>query len=290
MTLRVGIMGHPLGHSVSPVFQQAAFDALGIDCRYEPWPTPPDRLAERFETLRDPGHLGANITVPHKVAALSLVDDLDPAASRIGAVNTVVRGDAGRLTGYNTDATGFVQSLRFDAGFDPSGCIAAIVGSGGAARAVAFGLADAGARELVIFNRTETKAHELRDAVQEGADARVRVAPMTGDHHALLSNEPLGLLVQCTSVGMNGGPDEGGMPEIAGGLVSETTLVCDLVYNPLDTPLLRFARERGAQTLEGLGMLVRQGGEAFTLWTGQPAPYDVMERAARRVLQPESNS
>ena len=289
MTKHAGIIGHPLGHSASPVFQQAAFDALGLDCRYERWETPPDELAERFEMLRDAAVLGANVTVPHKLAALALVDEVDPVASSIGAVNTVVRHEGGRLAGHNTDAAGFVQSLRLDAGFDPAGCRAAIIGAGGAARAVAFGLAEAGARELVILNRTQATAQELAEAVRKATAVGAIAGALDRGGDDPSPTEPPELVVNCTSIGMRGGPAEGAVLEAAH-LVSETTLVCDLVYNPLETPLLRLAQARGARTLNGLGMLVRQGAAAFTLWTGREAPFDVMNRAARRALGHEADS
>ncbi len=283
MTRRTGIIGFPLGHSISPAFQQAAFDELGLDCSYERWPTPSDELMMRIQGLKSPEILGANVTVPYKQAVIGLVDRVDPVALRIGAINTVVRQEDGTLHGHNTDAEGFMRSLSFDGGFDPAGCSAVILGAGGAARAVAFGLADAGIERITILNRTEEKATKLADAVARATSVRV-IGARLGGGSTFERGSPPDLIVQCTSLGMSGGPDEGRAPDISG-LISHGTLVCDLVYNPIETPLLRLAAERGARTLGGLGMLVHQGAAAFTLWTGREAPTGVMERAARGALQ-----
>ena len=287
MTRYAGIIGYPLGHSVSPVFQQAAFDELGLDCSYERWPTPPDGLDERFRALRRSDVVGANVTVPHKQAALGLVDEIDSVAARIGAINTVVRGEGGRLSGHNTDAEGFIRSLTVDAGFDPAGTEVAIVGAGGAARAVAFAVADAGATRITVLNRTEDRARQLAEEIikRSGTEASAVQLGATSDSRG--QRPTFDLIVQCTSLGMRGGPDEEGVPQI-GTMISEATLVCDLVYNPLETPFLRFAKQRGALTLDGMGTLVHQGAAAFKLWTGVDAPIKIMERAARQALEPNS--
>ena len=283
MTSRAGIIGFPLGHSISPAIQQAAFDELGLDCSYERWPTPPDELKTRIQGLKSPEILGANVTVPHKRTVIGLVDEIDPVALRIGAINTVVRHEDGTLHGHNTDADGFIRSLDLDGGFDPAGRSAVILGAGGAARAVAFGLADADIERITILNRTEERATELADAVERATSVRV-IGALLGQKSAFDRGSQPDLIVQCTSIGMSGGPDEGRAPDILG-LISHRTLVCDLVYNPIETPLLRLAAERGARTLGGLGMLVHQGAAAFTLWTGHEAPTGTMERVARRALQ-----
>ncbi|MDA1096352.1 MAG: shikimate dehydrogenase [Chloroflexi bacterium] len=281
MTQVVGIIGYPLGHSISPAFQQAAFDHLELDCRYERWSTVPGELRVRFDRLREPDALGANITVPYKQDALELVDEIDPIAGRIGAVNTVVRLADGRLRGYNTDGVGFLRSLREQGGFSVSGKRAAIVGAGGAARAVVYALADDGATEIVIFNRTLDRADALAQAVR--ASSSVACSGVSLDD----PNQPDGefdLLVQCTTIGMKGGPGEGSVPP-AVRLISPNTLVCDLVYNPLITPFLRIAQGRGVRVMNGMGMLIYQGAAAFELWTGREAPFAQMYHAAVRALE-----
>ena len=278
MTARVGIIGYPLGHSISPAFQQAALDELEIDARYETWPTPPEELEARVDFLRASDVLGANVTVPHKQSVMPMLDEILPVAESIGAVNTIINRD-GLLIGANTDASGFTRSLEQEAKFSAARKRALIVGAGGAARAVAFGLAWEGVSELVIVNRTAERAVELAGDVSEATATDTR----GGGYEDALTDESFDLIVNSTSVGMAGGPEPEGMPPIAG-LIKRGVLVCDLVYNPRETPLLVLARERGAWVLGGLGMLVYQGAAAFEFWTEQAPPEDTMYAAALKAL------
>lgn len=285
MTTYVGIIGYPLGHSASPAFQNAAFRHLGLDIFYERWETPPYQLDQRVRSLRQAGFLGANVTVPHKQAVMPLLDEIDPIAQRIGAVNTIVNRD-GRLLGFNTDAAGFLRSLRDEAHFDPKEKGAIVVGAGGSARAVGFALADAGASGIVFMNRTLEHAKGLAEAVTgtTGVWAQAAGFPAPGEPSGIF---PPDLLVNCTSIGMRGGPADGRAPDVLR-FISPLTLVCDLVYNPPQTPLLRQAQDRGASVLGGLGMLIYQGAAAFKLWTGKEAPVEVMYAAARAALYPRT--
>ena len=276
-----GIIGYPLEHSISPAFQQAALDHLGLEIRYERWETPPDHLAPRLLSIRRPGILGANVTVPHKESALGLMDETEELAGRIGAVNTIVNRN-GRLAGYNTDAPGFLRALVQDGGLDPRGKRAFILGAGGAARAVAFALVGEGAAGITICNRTASRAEALAEAVRlessaSSPEVRVEVAPWGAD-----PGEP-DLIVNSTSVGLRHGPTEG-QCLLDPSQISRGVLVCDLVYNPVETPLLAAARRAGARTLTGLPMLVYQGAFALELWTGRQPPIDVMFKAARQAL------
>ena len=276
----MGIFGYPLGHSISPAFQQAAFDHIGLNARYESWPTPPDALEKAVACLRLDGYLGANVTVPHKVAVRDHLDELDPWAETIGAVNTIVR-QGERLVGFNTDAYGFVESLRCEAQFEARGTRVVLIGAGGAARAAAFGLAREGVASLAIANRTpirgEALADELRDSVAE-VTALDLASSTLGERIASAD-----LIVNATSVGMQGGPAEGQSP-VPDGLIPTSCVVYDMVYNPEATPLLKMAKIAGAQVVGGLPMLVYQGAAAFERWTGKDAPIDVMFSAARRAL------
>ncbi|MSQ33233.1 MAG: shikimate dehydrogenase [Dehalococcoidia bacterium] len=279
-THRAGIIGYPLGHSVSPAFQQAAFDALGIAARYEAWETPLERLADRVARLREPAMLGANVTVPYKQDVLALLDDIEPQARRIGAVNTIVNS-GGRLTGYNTDSAGFLRALQEEGGFDPRERRALLLGAGGAARAVAFALAQAGAKGIAIANRTPGRAESLAREIAS-LEVETEVIPWEA--------EPIGallwychLVVNCTSIGTAHGPTEG-LSLVAAELIPRAVLVCDLVYNPPLTPLLKEAQRAGARILGGLPMLIHQGAAAFELWTGRQPPEDVMLAAARKAL------
>jgi shikimate dehydrogenase len=274
----VGLIGHPVGHSISPVFQQAAFDALGLPYRYEAWDTRPEELPAVLDSLRAGERVGANVTVPHKEAVARLIDTRSPEAGATGAVNTVVRA-GGRLHGHNTDIPGFLAALREDGGFDPAGVRAVVLGAGGAARAVAYALLSAGAATVRVHNRTPERAAALVAALGE-ADGRLTAAG--GDAGAAVQG--CDLIVNCTTLGMAHGPTADASP-LAAAAIPPGAFVCDIVANPLVTPLLAAARARGCRTLGGLPMLVRQGAAAFTLWTGQPAPVAVMLAAARRAMR-----
>ena len=280
MTLQAGIFGYPIRHSISPPMHQAAFDHAGVDASYEAWETHPDDLAEGVHRLRDDRYLGANVTVPHKQAVMEYLDEIDDLASRIGAVNTIVNS-GGRLLGTNTDAEGFITSLREQGRIEPAGLSVVLIGSGGAARAAAHALAVTGIGSLTIANRTLERAKALVAEIRaQGTDA-----------HAIgLQDAEVGstcaradLIVNSTSVGMLHGPAEDASP-VPQGAIGSRSVVYDMVYNPPDTPLLKYAEEAGARAVGGLPMLVYQGAAAWSRWTGKDAPVDVMFRAARTAL------
>jgi shikimate dehydrogenase len=259
----------------------AALAKLGIDATFQAWPTPPDRLAEAVLKLRAPDHLGASVTLPHKQAVIPLVDSLDGWASEIGAVNCIVNRE-GKLRGYNTDAGGFIRALREEAAFDPAGSSAVMIGAGGAARAAAFALRRAGVQRLTIANRTVARARALVDELRRG---RFRPSAIELTRDALADVVPYAdLIVNATSIGMSGGAAPTASP-VSADLISDRALAYDLVYSPPVTPFLREAERAGARALGGLSMLVYQGVEAFTLWTGREPPVDVMFAAARGALK-----
>lgn len=281
MTRTIALIGYPLRHSVSPSFQQAAFDHFRLDTRYEMWEVQPEDLEATVDGLRRPAMAGANVTIPYKERMMGLLDSIDEKAASIGSVNTIVVRD-GRLDGYNTDAGGFIRALRQDAGFDPLRRTALILGAGGAARAVVFALLNEGARSVSIANRTEGRAAELAAAAGRGFPAsEVVTLPWTRLSRDVLSG--CDLVVNCTSVGMKHTALEGRTP-LRADLIPERALVCDLVYNPVETPLLAAARKAGAKTLGGLPMLVYQGAASFELWTAKEAPLEVMFRSASEAL------
>ncbi len=275
MTRIAGIIGHPVAHSLSPVFQGAAFRASGLDVSYELWDTLPQVLPGRVVSLRDPKYLGANVTIPHKEAVIPLLDELGGQSARVGAVNTIVNR-AGRLFGFNTDGPGFVAALRNEAGWDPAGKSLLLLGAGGAARGIAFALAETRPNLIGIWNRTPERAARLvMDLAATGA--RVAAAPAA---------DPSGYdaIVNCTSVGMHGGGADASTPCDLG-QARPDALVVDVVYAPERTPFLAEAEGRGLKTLGGLPMLVYQGALAFELWTGVSAPVEVMFDAARDELR-----
>jgi shikimate dehydrogenase len=276
----VGLIGHKLTHSISPQFQQAAFDYLGLDIRYELWDTEKDELPGVVQGIRGFSKLGANVTIPYKEAVLPLLDKVDQLARRIGAVNTIVNKDD-KLVGYNTDASGFMKALEEEGGFVPRGKRAILLGAGGAARAVGFALVTAGVKSLVILNRTQDRAEALAWDLKIG-DTEV-IALLWKDGRTLKALGECDLLVNCTSVGMKDSTAEGRSP-IGVSLIPKRALVYDVVYNPIETPLIAAAKKAGARTVSGLSMLVYQGAAAFELWTDQPAPVDIMMRIAKRAL------
>ncbi len=286
--MRVGLIGYPVSHSISPAFQQAAFDAVGFDARYELWETPPERLAEVAARLRQPECLGANITIPHKQAMLRFVDEVDGSAALVGAINTIVHRQDGRLAGYNTDVEGFARAIREDGKTPLKDTRVAIIGSGGAARAVAAASLTEGVAELVICARRPEQAERLLDdlaplGIRPGT--RARVAPLyEGSSLAEDAIRSCDVLVNATPVGMANHSGDSDLPFPAEWL-SSGSLVCDLIYNPPMTPLLQRARAVGARTLNGLPMLIYQGAAAFERWTGRPAPVELMRRKALEALR-----
>lgn len=310
MTNHVGLIGYPLGHSVSPPMQQAAFDHYGLDLRYEFWETEPAQLADLSERLRHPETLGANVTVPHKETIIPLMDELDDLAYEVGAVNTIVNRE-GRLTGYNTDAGGFLRSLEKEGGFDPAGKGVVLIGAGGVAHAVGFALARAGVKSLVITDLITRRAQGLASAIERSVkrtsgppprscvDAKdiggvasldVRVHPMPVIKVLSPKGPPFkkavqecDLLVNCSPMGMRHTINEDKSP-VPAKLIPREALVFDVVYNPLETVLMQEAKARRARTLGGIAMLVYQGALAFELWTGKQAPIDIMFEAAKKAL------
>ncbi|MDP6549676.1 MAG: shikimate dehydrogenase [Dehalococcoidia bacterium] len=281
MTTKLGIIGFPIKHSISPVFQQAALDHLHIDATYQAWEVAPGDVAAFVQRLRSPEMLGINVTVPHKEAVIPYLDESDASATAAGAVNTIVnRG--GRLSGHNTDGSGFLRALRDTGGFDPRGRRVLLLGAGGAARGVSLALILEGIGHLTIANRTLSRADVLvKLAGIHGVNAQA--IPLDGTALAAAAASA-DLIVNCTTIGMSHGPDETGTL-LSQEQIPSTALVNDLVYNPLETPLHREAAKAGARILGGFHMLVYQGAASFEMWTGQDAPVAVMLKAATRAMR-----
>ena len=281
MNTALGIIGYPIGHSMSPVFQQAALDELGVDAQYVAYQVAPDDVGEFVNGLRQPGIMGINVTVPHKLAVMPFLDEIDDWATEAGAVNTIVNRQ-GRLTGHNTDGYGFLRALRAGAEFEPRGRRTLILGAGGAARGVVLALAREGAGHLTIANRTPERAENLAELARNRNISAQAIALSGADlKEAAASAE---LIVNCTTIGMTHGPGEDETP-LPGDAIPPTALVNDLVYNPLETRLLREAAQAGAKTLGGIQMLVYQGAASFEMWLERPAPVPVMLEAATRAMQ-----
>jgi shikimate dehydrogenase len=274
-TSLVGIMGWPVSHSLSPVMHNAAFAQLGLDWAYVPLPVRPENVEQALKGLAVLGFLGANVTIPHKQAVMRYMDELSDAAQITGAVNTIHLHN-GKFWGYNTDAIGFLNSL-IQAGCHPHGLRVAVLGAGGAARAVVFALARAGADSIVVLNRTaERGAFLVDDLATAFPESMLNFGLLTQESLEVLSDR-IDLVVNSTSVGMYPYIEDSPWPEDVP-MLAQTTY-CDLVYTPLETRFLAQARAAGAKTIDGLGMLIHQGAFAFEKWTGHPAPVEIMRAA-----------
>ena len=280
MTKYINLLAYPAGHSISPAFQQAALDHLGLDARYVALSTAAGALGDTVDMLRGEDYLGANVTIPHKESVRSHLDALDPWAETLGAVNTIVKqGD--RLIGHNTDAYGLLRALREQAGFQPRGCSVLLLGAGGAARAAAFGLCREGIASLTIANRTLERAVDLVMAL--GKAGPVLAATSMAVEEIAEAVAGADLVVNATSVGMSHGGAAGESP-IDVGLLSPGTVVFDMVYTPMESPLIETARSVGVVGVSGLWMLIYQGAASFELWTEQDAPVAIMYEAGRSAL------
>jgi shikimate dehydrogenase len=265
-TAVAGVIGAPVGHSLSPALHNAAFEALGLDWTYVAFEVAPGDAGRALDGMRALGLRGLSVTMPHKEDVARLVDERSDDANALGAVNCVVPRD-GRLVGENTDGPGFLDALR-DASFDPSGTRCVVIGAGGAARAVVLALARAGAAQVGVANRTSSRG-EAAAALAGPAGRAVSLGAVRGAD----------LVVNATPIGMV----DDALP-LDPGLLGAGQLVTDLVYHPTVTPLLAAAAAQGASTLNGLGMLVHQAARAFELWTGERPPIGVMQAAAEAEL------
>lgn len=265
-----GLIGDPVDHSLSPVMQNAAFREAGVDASYHLWRTDAADVPSRVASLRADEALGANVTVPHKQRVLPLCDEITATARRIGAVNTIVN-QSGKLLGDNTDAYGFLATVRGAGVEGGRHGTALVLGAGGAARAVIVALQQLGYPRILLANRSGDKARVLADALGGG-----EVFPVDWDS---LDEDLPGstLVVNATSLGWHAGETPLNPGQVS--LIAHTALVVDLTYR--DTDLLRTARLRGLATVDGLDMLVHQGARSFSLWTGQDAPVEMMRLAAQ---------
>ena len=262
-----GVIGSPIRHSLSPVLHNAAFRALDMDWAFLAFDVPEGEAETAVAGARALGIEGLSVTMPHKAAVIPALDRLTPAAERLGAVNTISRRGP-QLVGDSTDGAGFIDALRLDEGFDPAGKTCLVLGAGGAARAVVLALADAGAADVVVVNRTAERA--------EAAAALAGERGRTGKPEEAAGAD---LIVNATPVGMVGSP-AAEQSALDAAWLGAGQVVVDLVYHPPVTPLLAQARASGAVAVNGLGMLIHQAAHAFRLWTGQEPPLEAMSAAA----------
>lgn len=265
----VGILGWPVEHSMSPSMQNAAFAASSLDYTYIPLPAHPDQLAAAIEGLKALGFVGANVTIPHKIAVIPFIDVLDKSAEMVGAVNTILIKD-NKLYGYNTDAIGFIQPLLKKGSLLSEKKIV-LLGAGGAARAVVWGLIEQGVSEFAIGVRNPEKARELVDVFSSLVAIKAYSWSSVEFNNELKNCD---VLVNSTPIGMY--PHIEDEPQINWSLLKRGIIVYDLIYTPEKTRFLQQAEALGHLIINGSGMLVEQGAAAFSLWTGLPAPIDVM--------------
>jgi len=273
----VVLFGQPVAENPTGEMQEAGFAALDMRWRYLNVEVSPDKLAEAMVGVRVWGIKGMNLTIPHKVAIMEHLDEISKDAQIIGAVNTV-RREGDKLIGENTDGKGFLRGVRTDAGVDPKDKRIVMIGAGGAGRAIGTELVLAGARELVVVNRTVERGETMVNHLKEQTGANVSFQPWEGTYTV---PDDVDIFVNSTSIGLY--PNVA-MPDVDLSHAKSDMLVCDAVFNPPKTPLLQAAQERGLPTLDGLSMLVYQGVIGFEFWTGKTPPEDVMKAALREAL------
>jgi len=275
-----GIIGDPIEHTMSPVMHNTAFKTLGLDYVYLPFKVKNEELKQAIAGARALNIRGLNVTIPHKVAVMQLLDKIDPLAEKIGAANTIVN-DEGILTGYNTDAYGFIQAL-LEKDINPIGKKVLVLGAGGAAKAICFILAEQGVSLVILNRKLELEwAQDIANRIKQNYTINVRADELNKKNlEQVLANTDI--LVNATSVGMS--PNSHETPVDAEFLCSNM-VVFDIIYNPFPTRLLQEAKTAGARTIDGLEMLVCQGALSFEKWTGQKPPVDLMRQSAMRLLQ-----
>lgn len=263
-----GILGNPVSHSLSPLMHNAAFAATEVNAAYVPFPSPDIETA--ITGLRALGVQGASVTIPHKEKVMPLLDHIDPVAQKIGAVNTVVRKDE-TLSGFNTDWQGATRALEEKIRLNSRKVV--ILGAGGSARAIGFGMQERGA-DFVLVSRTESRGRALADALSCPWLSITESEKISGD-----------ILINATSVGMQ--PDIENSP-VPATILPQFKVVMDIVYAPLKTRLLDEAEKAGCEIINGLEMLLYQGASQFEMWTGKGAPVDIMRNALLNAIQPDS--
>lgn len=267
------VIGDPIAHSKSPFMHNTWFQELGIDATYIPIHVKSEDLQKAVSSLKLLGASGWNVTVPHKEGIIPFLDELDPLAEKMGAVNTVVRQHDGTLKGYNTDGAGFVNALEETVGKDNRTKKVLLVGAGGASRGIAFAMQQYGYEDISIANRTVSKAEAIIDELGEGTALSLEEAEKQLDKY--------GIIIQATSLGLSTGENK--LPLSLNGL-QEGTIVADIVYNPLMTPFLTEAEKRGATIVTGLGMFVHQGAIAFNHWLGEyPNAEKMMDKLMKQL-------
>lgn len=272
----VGVLGHPVEHTASPPMHNAAFAAMRLDWCYVALDVPPDDLGTAIRGLASAGLVGLNLTVPHKMLTLRYVDSLDATARILNSANTLKfsrRNGKPYIEGFSTDGYGLLMALKEDLSFQPRGKTIAVIGCGGVGRATAIQLALAGARRLVLLNRTPSKARSVARRIQQ----LVRDGVCRKDLECGFTPVPCDLAIQATSLGLKAGDPLPASKTVLQRL--QPPLLLDMIYRPVKTPIMRVLRKCGCRTVNGLGMLLHQGVRSLEIWSGRKAPVEVMRRA-----------
>lgn len=268
-----GLIGYPVKHSLSPLMHNAAFAALGIDAKYELFEVSPGELGDFFKSIPQRNILGFNVTIPHKEKVIALLDQASEEARLIGAVNTV-KVEGAKTGGFNTDGAGFLKYLKEELRFDPKGKRIALIGAGGAAKAIAVYLCKAAVKSVSIHDIDNNKLLNLGDQLKKHFAGIEFLSASSVEQLNIASSD---LLVNATPIGMK----ETDPCLVDGKFIKKDLLVYDCIYNPEETKLLRIARGKGAKVANGLGMLLYQAADSFKIWTGKEAPVNVMKQALK---------
>lgn len=277
-TRLVGIIGSPLEHTLSPIIHNAAFDYLGLNWCYIPLPVQEGHLQKAIEGIKALNFTGVNVTMPFKTEVISILDEVAMFAESVGAVNTIFI-DKGKLIGYNTDGRGFYTALMRDLGYEVKGRKVLVLGAGGASRSVTVSLALAGCQSIVIVNRSPERSRQLADIILKSApDIKVTWLSPEDNYDIVVAESDV--IINATPL-----TTFNGTLRVPVSLLNKNQLVCDLNYSLYQPPLLQEAEARGAQVMDGKGMLLYQAAAAFEIWTGLEAPVEVMRVALIRALE-----
>ena len=275
MRNNIGVIGHPINHSLSPVFQQAALDYLGNNNVFEKWDIHPEKLEEKIKSFRNESFIALCVTLPHKQNVIPLIDELSDSAKAIGAVNWIYNKN-NKLVGDNTDSTGFIRSLSERYKFVIKDKSALVFGAGGAARAIIYGLIQSKISRIVVSNRNFEKAKFISN---ELSNSKIKIEPIIFDRDSLANYAPYAdIIINTTSLGMSGGPAPMASP-ISSELISSNTFGYDIVYSPTITPFIKQFENSGAKYGTGLSMLLYQGVEGIEKALNVKAPVNVMQKA-----------
>ena len=275
MRNNIGVIGHPINHSMSPVFQQAALDYLGNKNVFEKWDVHPEKLEEKINSFRKESFIASCVTLPHKQNVIALIDDVSDSAKAIGAVNWIYNKN-NKLLGDNTDSSGFIRSLTEKYKFLPKDKTALVFGAGGASRAIIYGLIKSRVKKIILCNRNYDKAHIVS---RELSTSKLKIEPILYNRDSLANYAPYtDIIINTTSLGMAGGPAPMNSP-ITSELISSKTFGYDIVYSPLITPFIKEFEKSGAEYGTGLSMLLYQGVEGLEKALNIKAPINVMQKA-----------